>query len=202
MNNKENFIEQYQKSTKFNTNNNQRSFETLKSCEVKLATFLDVSDLFSFLLEISNNDEFNFIYKFTYDYFFKNESLKLEIEDELVYIEHKTEREETSSSLRQEIINESNGQCYFNCTNESFLNNNKQAYLEVHHCIPLSVAKKLEIKGDFKENLIAVCPTCHRRIHYEDNESSTKQEMMEKIYVKVEEQCKIYGLNSYIDLMT
>jgi 5-methylcytosine-specific restriction endonuclease McrA len=34
-------------------------------------------------------------------------------------------------------------------------------YLEVHHCIPLAADGE-----DTVENAIALCPTCHRRLHY------------------------------------
>lgn len=200
MTNKEKFILEYNSCIKYKTNNNQRSFETLKGCEVKLATFLCVDDLFIFLKEISNNDEYNIIYKFTYDYFFKNETLVQAVEEELVYVEHSLEREATSNVLRQEVLNEANGVCFFQCTNESFLTNNNQIYLEVHHCIPLYLAKKLQVKGDFKENLIAVCPTCHRRIHYEDTTSEAKQQMMKKIYSKVELYCVDMDIHNYTDL--
>lgn len=201
MTNKELFIKQYNKAEKFRTNNNDRSKQTIKGCENKLATFLHVTYLFDFLEEISNNDEFDFIYKFTYDYFFKNNVLLEEVDDELVYIEHKTERESTSNLLRREILPEANDTCFFECTNETFLNKKEEIYLEVHHCIPLSYAKKLGKKGDFKENLIAVCPTCHKRIHFEHEDSIVKQDMYKKMYDKIEKHANIYNFETFEEFL-
>lgn len=186
MTNKERFTYEYNRCEKFHTNNNRRSLETIKGCENKLAAFLEVDSLLGFLKSISNDDEYDFVYKFTYDYFFKNERLNVEVEDEIVYLEHKSEREATSSNLRSEILAEANETCFFNCSNEMFLNQKEDIYLEVHHIIPLSYARKIGKKGDFRENLIAVCPTCHKRIHFEHSDSIIKQDMYKLMYSRVE----------------
>lgn len=180
------FIEDYLNCNKFKTNNNNRSKLFLASHQGKLESYLEIDHLFLFLLEISENDKYNFIYKFTYDYFFENNVVLDEVVEEVVYNEHKVEREATSQKLRQEVLKNANGKCFFECTNESFYTNQGEIYLEIHHCIPLSYAKKHGLKGDFKENLIAVCPTCHRRLHFEENESQHKLEMFARMFQNIE----------------
>lgn len=191
------FIDEYLNCEVFKTNNNTRSKEFLQDYKAKLEKYLNVENLNLFLEEISDNDEFGFIYKFTYDYFFKNEKLIDNINEELVYIEHQLEREQTSNKLRNIILEEANSTCFFNCNNELFWTNQGRVYLEVHHCIPLSYAKKFGKKGDFKENLIAVCPTCHRRLHYEGNTSFTKQEMYNMMYEYIKEHAKAFELHKF-----
>lgn len=191
------FIDDYLNCDIFKTNNNEKSKEFLQNYKNELEKYLCIEELNAFLTEISNGDEHNFIYKFTYDYFFKNDRLIDSINEELVYVEHQLEREQISSRLRNIVLEEANSNCFFNCNHELFLTNQNRVYLEVHHCIPLSYAKKLGKKGDFKENLIAVCPTCHRRLHYEDSESITKQVMYNEMYQQIIGHVEEFELNTF-----
>lgn len=53
-----------------------------------------------------------------------------------------------------------NGICQL-CEREApFLDKNGRAYLETHHIIPLSCNGKDDIN-----NMVAICPNCHRKIH-------------------------------------
>lgn len=54
-----------------------------------------------------------------------------------------------------------------------FKNRNNQDYLEVHHIISLSK------KGDDSiENVISVCPNCHRELHYGYKKEQIKKELL------------------------
>lgn len=185
MTNKEKFIDAYDQAFKFKTNNNERSKETITKYKNLIEKYLIIDELNTFLLSISNNDEYDFVYKFTYDYF-KNKIESNEILDEIVYSEHKYERENTSSKLRQECLDKANGECFFKCDNDIFYTNKGTRYLEVHHCVPLSYCKRHEIKGDIADNIIAVCPSCHRRLHYEANSSDIKIIMIKEMLNKLE----------------
>ncbi len=47
------------------------------------------------------------------------------------------------------------------CGETTFIKNNDEPYLEYHHLIPFSIADG----PDHYENLFAICPMCHRKIH-------------------------------------
>lgn len=49
-------------------------------------------------------------------------------------------------------------------------------YLEVHH-----LTKLADGGTDIPENVIAVCPTCHRRAHYSVNKDDFNQELIYKV---------------------
>ncbi|MEA3227494.1 MAG: HNH endonuclease signature motif containing protein [Campylobacterota bacterium] len=51
-------------------------------------------------------------------------------------------------------------------------------YIEAHHIIPMFQQKNYSFKLDTLENIISLCPNCHREIHFSDN----KQEILEKIF--------------------
>lgn len=44
------------------------------------------------------------------------------------------------------------------------------SYVEGHHLIPLSFQEQFEYSIDVKENIIALCPNCHRLLHHGTNE--------------------------------
>ena len=58
-----------------------------------------------------------------------------------------------------------NGVCEFpDCSHELFYREDGSAYLEVHHIVPLS-----EKGTDTMDNVAALCPMCHREMHFGKN---------------------------------
>ena len=51
-----------------------------------------------------------------------------------------------------------------------------QMYLEVHHVTPLA-----ENGPDTPQNAVAVCPTCHRALHYAKDKLERRKELYERI---------------------
>jgi 5-methylcytosine-specific restriction enzyme A len=47
-----------------------------------------------------------------------------------------------------------------------------QNFVEAHHLFPVAATELLGKNMDFVENIFALCPGCHRAIHYGDNQSS------------------------------
>ncbi len=39
-------------------------------------------------------------------------------------------------------------------------------YMEAHHLIPMAVQDFYENSLDFVNDIVCLCPTCHRKIHY------------------------------------
>lgn len=48
-----------------------------------------------------------------------------------------------------------------------------EKYVEVHHLIPFSKRKDFDVNIDIEENLIALCPNCHRKIHLSKDDEKT-----------------------------
>jgi len=49
-------------------------------------------------------------------------------------------------------------------------------FTEAHHLIPMSFQKDfLPINSDRKENIISLCPTCHRAIHLGNNKEKNER---------------------------
>ena len=56
------------------------------------------------------------------------------------------------------------------CDYIGFNKDNGKKYIEIHHVNPLS-----EGGEDSINNTVALCPNCHRKIHYSKNKEEIKQ---------------------------
>ncbi|QGN39271.1 HNH endonuclease signature motif containing protein [Klebsiella oxytoca] len=75
------------------------------------------------------------------------------------------------------ILQQSKGVCE-NCGEKApFYLNDGSPYLEVHHVIPLSSSG-----ADTTSNCIALCPNCHRALHYSQN----AKELIEMLYINID----------------
>lgn len=54
-------------------------------------------------------------------------------------------------------------------------------YMEGHHLIPLSNQGEFEDSIDVKENIVALCPNCHRLLHHGTNDE--KEEILLKLWL-------------------
>lgn len=81
------------------------------------------------------------------------------------------------SSVVAWVLDQAKGRCECCGTSHTFLTDSGQMYLEVHHVVPLA-----EGGPDTPQNAVAVCPTCHRALHY----ASDRQERREKLYGSLE----------------
>ena len=52
------------------------------------------------------------------------------------------------------------------CKHSLFKNRSGRTYLEAHHLIPISVCKEFTSNIDIPENIVCLCPSCHREIHH------------------------------------
>jgi 5-methylcytosine-specific restriction endonuclease McrA len=80
-----------------------------------------------------------------------------------------------SNTLKNYVKRRSNCSCEMpNCNYIGFYKNNGEAYIEVHHVIPLA-----EGGEDSIDNTVALCPNCHRAIHYAVNKEDMKQILLD-----------------------
>lgn len=91
----------------------------------------------------------------------------------------------------------SNWQCELDLNHTTFMNNsNKKPYIEAHHLIPMGAQDYFENTLDFADNIVCLCPNCHRKIHHAmDGE---KKEAVSKLFTKRENRYNKYGV--YVDL--
>jgi 5-methylcytosine-specific restriction enzyme A len=88
--------------------------------------------------------------------------------------------------------------CEFDEEHKTFtseVNNNQ--YVEAHHLIPISEQGHFQYGIDVEANIVALCPVCHRKIHYAIEPE--KEEMLEKLYSKRIERIKKCGIDVTFD---
>lgn len=91
---------------------------------------------------------------------------------------------------------------YYSCEkdyqHETFISKKtQQKYMEAHHLIPVCFQKevwdKYHINIDCVENLVSLCPTCHKAIHYGTKEVQRK--MITELFSRCAPKYKAIGLN-------
>lgn len=90
--------------------------------------------------------------------------------------------------------------CEYDNNHVTFLNNyDNKPYIEAHHLIPMATQGLFQYNIDFADNIICLCPNCHRRIHY--GVKSDKGEMVQKFYKERHEKIGSFKVNiKYNDL--
>lgn len=79
-------------------------------------------------------------------------------------------------------ISRANGSCEMpNCMRDTFTRKDGSVFLEVHHIIPLA-----EGGDDTMLNAAALCPTCHREIHYGTRRLELRKALRESVKAKEE----------------
>lgn len=96
-----------------------------------------------------------------------------------------------NSKLSKSFIEKQDFKCFFDENHSTFPTNSKPNYVEAHHIIPISLNDSFSEELDCEENLIALCPNCHKSIHLAKNEY--KEKLLEKILSKNPE-FKKFGL--------
>ncbi|MET3320548.1 UNVERIFIED_ORG: 5-methylcytosine-specific restriction protein A [Peribacillus simplex] len=71
--------------------------------------------------------------------------------------------------------------CEYNTSHLTFVNDTTgKNYVEGHHLIPLSIQDEFNYSLDVPQNIVSLCPNCHRKIHKASK--SQKKAMIEKLY--------------------
>ncbi len=76
----------------------------------------------------------------------------------------------------------SNYKCSIDETHNTFITEKDTQYMEAHHIIPMMFQKDFNFNIDRLENLICICPLCHKAIHY--GCQTVKIELLTLIYEK------------------
>lgn len=90
-----------------------------------------------------------------------------------------------------------NYSCEISNGHETFKNAaDHQNYIEAHHLIPMAAQDYYKYTIDFADNIVTLCPTCHRQIHYAVPDE--KAELLEKLFNERQNNYMKYGID--IDL--
>ena len=91
-------------------------------------------------------------------------------EDFLFDIEAKYRNEKNfhlNNELKEEIKKISNYKCWINYSHILDIKSNNKPILHIHHIIPYDMKESFKsLNINSKNNLIAICPSCHNIIHY------------------------------------
>jgi 5-methylcytosine-specific restriction enzyme A len=84
-----------------------------------------------------------------------------------------------SQKVSKIALENSNYQCEFDTSHNTFTHKQTgKQFLEVHHLVPMEKQSEFAFNLDVPENIIALCPNCHRMIHLSSKE--TKEPMLTK----------------------
>lgn len=72
--------------------------------------------------------------------------------------------------------------CEYDYSHQTFIAKDGHPYVEAHHLIPMAQQDFFELNIDIapNPNIVALCPTCHRNIHFGQPEA--KKQMLQKLF--------------------
>jgi 5-methylcytosine-specific restriction protein A len=78
-------------------------------------------------------------------------------------------------------------------THSSFVaDSTKENYVEAHHLIPMKEQENFQYSLDNARNIVALCPNCHRMIHY--SEQSVRKGKITEIFEKRKNELDTYTI--------
>lgn len=108
--------------------------------------------------------------------------------------EHSSSRYKTNTRLAKTVIKRHGYICEIDGSHVSFINSKGKSYMEAHHLLPMSSQKNFfPVNIDREENIVCICPNCHRAIHY--GSTKEKEERLCKLYDLRENGLKNNGIN-------
>ena len=115
---------------------------------------------------------------------------------------------ETDESLprntlfRDIALKRENYTCELCGTNKTFTDKNNEEYFEGHHLIMynLKVQSRYKYCLDHPNNIICLCPTCHRHIHHAS--ATDTQNMLIKLFTKHNDLLKSYGIKNLKEIIS
>ena len=108
----------------------------------------------------------------------ENIDIPLEINDLMKY---DIERRKRLTIVKIQAIKYANYMCEINNSHKTFISkSNLKPYMEAHHIIPLEMQNEFKYSLDVYANIVSICPTCHRFLHY--GLESDKKEFLINLY--------------------
>lgn len=88
--------------------------------------------------------------------------------------------------------------CSYDENHTTFITSQNKPYMEGHHLIRCTkdiaeeFYKRFQVNIDISNNIVCLCPNCHRRVHYGKKE--TKKEILTKLYENQKEKLEEVGI--------
>jgi len=121
-----------------------------------------------------------------------------ELSDGPLPIKESYEYQSKHSYRRDATINaaakaKANYSCEINPNHKTFISDsNGQNFVEGHHLIPVENQDRFDFSLDVPENIVALCPNCHRAIHNATEE--VRNNMIKQLFSNRKESLKLRGL--------
>lgn len=98
-----------------------------------------------------------------------------------------------SPAVASQALRNADYRCEFDNEHISFISKHtNENFVEAHHLIPLSAQKMFEFSLDVPENIVSLCPNCHRAIHHANENIQLK--MIEKLHKSRKKELKKRGI--------
>ena len=111
-----------------------------------------------------------------------------------MYISKKGKKYKTNPRVKKTAIKECGYKCFNDNTHILFKKKDGTNYVEGHHIIPMAAQSEFEdINLDRTENVVALCPYCHKAIHHGDE--NTVRSILDNIFKFREEDLKEVGIS-------
>lgn len=95
--------------------------------------------------------------------------------------------------LAKNILIKNDFKCQFNPEHKSFISQaTNQNYVEAHHFIPMEFQGEFEDNLDIPENIVTLCPNCHKQIHL--GNSKEKEEILKSLFLKKSKELSSVGI--------
>lgn len=171
--------------SKYYSSNNMPTEETFKNDMQKML------ELYEELYNIIGADIFNIETEINEEEY--QEEINSENEDSRVLPDGPIEKEINTSNrsiskykrkawISKKVIKDSNYLCQYDITHSSFISKKtNMQYVEAHHLIPVSEYDNFSHSLDVYENIVSLCPNCHKLIHH--GKLSNKKHILRKFYL-------------------
>lgn len=88
----------------------------------------------------------------------------------------------------------SDWKCELNGKHTTFISStDRKPFLEAHHLVPMYVQDKYTNTLDFADNIVPLCPNCHRLVHH--SEEKVRKDALAKLYENRKNLYEKHGIN-------
>lgn len=92
-----------------------------------------------------------------------------------------------------------NYSCENEPTHETFIAKSGRNFMEAHHLVPLEFEDDFKFRLDCPENILSLCPNCHRAFHHSNNK--TRDDLIKRFYNERISSLQSRGIGIDIDLL-
>lgn len=100
---------------------------------------------------------------------------------------------ETNRKLKKTAIAIARYKCIISSHHDTFLGKDKRPFFEAHHIVPMAAQEDFgDTNLDRVENIVALCPTCHRAVHY--GAYDIRKKILKEIFVQRKKELENVGI--------